>query len=174
MSTKGLNDFVWYDLQTPDPKAAIGFYSKLFGWTPQGEPDSGHVGWHNGENHFGGIGKPHAGAPAHWLGYIETDALEGTVERAKKMGAEVFAGPMSIGEGGDIAVVADPQGAVIGLYQGGKGHEGWAPGSPRPVTSAGPSWAAPTSTARARSTVSASAGRRASRCPCPRASITCS
>ncbi|MCA9557382.1 MAG: VOC family protein [Myxococcales bacterium] len=132
MSTKGLNDFVWYDLQTPDPKAAIGFYSKLFGWTPQGEPDSGHVGWNNGENHFGGIGTPQAGVPAHWLGYVETDALEGTVERAKKMGAKVFAGPMSIGEGGDIAVVADPQGAAIGLYQGGKGHEGWEPRKTEP------------------------------------------
>ncbi len=132
MSTKGLNDLVWFDLQTPDAKAAIGFYSKLFGWTSKGDPEGSHVGWHNGDNQFGGIGKPQGGAPAHWLGYIETDALEGTVDRAKKMGAKVFAGPMSIGEGGDIAVVADPQGAVIGLYEGGKGHEGWEPRKSEP------------------------------------------
>ncbi len=51
--------------------------------------------------------------PAHWGAYVTVPSCDETVEKAKGLGATVCAGPFDIPSIGRMAVLQDPQGAVI-------------------------------------------------------------
>ncbi len=111
----------WADLSTSDPKRAGDFYSALFGWdiAPGEKDESGYLHIKNGEQFIGGIPpgthrKP--GVPPHWLAYFWVDDVDASAAKAKELGAQLFAGPMTIENVGRMAVVADPQGAVFAIF----------------------------------------------------------
>jgi predicted enzyme related to lactoylglutathione lyase len=54
--------------------------------------------------------------PAAWLTYLATGDVDATVDKAKKLGGSVFMEGMDIPEVGRFAVIADPTGAVVGLF----------------------------------------------------------
>ncbi len=126
--------FVWYDLMTSDPDAAVGFYDKVIGWgTTQWEGSAmPYTMWTNGETPIGGLMElpqeaVDAGAPPHWLVYIGTPDVDATVSQAKKLGGHVIKAPMDIPTVGRFAVLADPQGAVFCVFapeSEAPGHEG--------------------------------------------------
>lgn len=130
--SKGLGNFVWYDLMTTDIDASEAFYTQLFGWTIKkmdtGEGEA-YRGWMNGENGFGGVEtRKQPGAPSAWVGYIEVEDVDATVARSDKMGATTLLAPMDIPGGvGRIAFLDDPQGATFALYRSGATHSDWAP-----------------------------------------------
>jgi predicted enzyme related to lactoylglutathione lyase len=107
----------WVDLMTSDPARSRSFYCDLFGWEAE-EPNEEFGGYFNftkdGVRVAGG--GPHmdpaAGAPDSWSVYLAT-ADAATVAA----GGSVLAEPMSPGDTGTMAVVADPGGAVIGMWQ---------------------------------------------------------
>jgi uncharacterized protein len=121
--------FLWYELMTTDTAAAQAFYTQALGWGAQpfsagpipytlwtrGGPDVPPVG--------GMMALPEdarqAGAPPNWVVYVGTPDVDATVDRAKTLGATVFAEPMDIPEVGRIAVLADPQGATFAVYKPG-------------------------------------------------------
>jgi predicted enzyme related to lactoylglutathione lyase len=111
--------FCWADLMTPEPQTAAKFYSGLFAWTlTPGDSDYLHI--KNGEAFIGGIPPAHKlnpHAPPHWLIYIQVDDCDLSTARAKELGANLFAGPMTIENVGRLTVLADPQGAVFSLFQ---------------------------------------------------------
>ena len=49
--------------------------------------------------------------------YVATDDVDASVERATSTGATTVTEPMDIPTVGRMAIVADPTGAVIGLYK---------------------------------------------------------
>jgi hypothetical protein len=49
--------------------------------------------------------------------YFTTDDLDASIARAKELGGNVFMGPQVVGNAGAMALVADPTGAVHGLWQ---------------------------------------------------------
>jgi predicted enzyme related to lactoylglutathione lyase len=109
--------FVWHDLVSYDQKKAVDFYTKLIGWKTHG--DDQYV-------HFDNEGVPHAGSPKrekdphtppHWLAYVTVEDVAATVERVKKLGGQVFAGPMTIPKVGTFAVIADPTGGVVAAFR---------------------------------------------------------
>lgn len=115
--------FLWYELLTTDPAAAIEFYKDVAGW--------GTREWEGGENPYtmwtvegtpiGGAMELPAeavagGAPPHWLAYIGTPDVDATLERARELGAKALWGPMDIPEVGRMAGIMDPQGAVFAVY----------------------------------------------------------
>ena len=111
----------WADLNTKDPERAKQFYEALFGWTiSAGEKDpSGYLHIRNGDEFIGGM--PPASmldpnAPPHWLIYMFTEDAAATANRAKDSGAKILMPPMKIQDVGDMAVIADPQGAVFALF----------------------------------------------------------
>jgi hypothetical protein len=111
----------WNELITSDPAAAIAFYTQLFGWGT--EAFEGMQGEYTMFTHegmaFGGVMKtPMPGVPTHWLNYVVVEDIEASIEKSKSLGGEICMGPMDIPDVGRIAVVKDPQGAVIGLHQG--------------------------------------------------------
>lgn len=106
--------FVWHDLMSTDPAVAAGFYGELFGWTCK----AGRF-WRGGEAVAGIVAlDPDLGWPSHWLGYVEVADIDGVVGKAMAYGAMPLHPPTEAGEG-KFAVIADPDGALLGLVSGG-------------------------------------------------------
>ncbi|NCT85105.1 MAG: VOC family protein [Comamonadaceae bacterium] len=107
--------FSWNELSSPDPQAARDFYGRLFGWGF----DTMNLG--DGDYHVikvggvsvGGVMKQQQPGPALWGAYVTVASCDATVEQAKSLGAIVCAGPFDIPSVGRMAVLQDPQGAVI-------------------------------------------------------------
>jgi len=114
----------WVDLSTPDIEAAVAFYRELLAWTdveesetPMGKYYIGKVG----ERQAGGLmgqGPELAGNPATWTMFIYVDDLEVAVTKAGDAGGAVLQEPFDIPGGARIAVIADPTGAMMGLFAG--------------------------------------------------------
>ena len=113
----------WADLSTPDPEKAGKFYSDLFGWQLMHEkeaPESDYLHIKNGEHFIGGIppAKFHnPKAPANWLAYILTSNCDDAAAKATQLGGQLYLPPTTVENVGRMAVVADPQGAVLALFQ---------------------------------------------------------
>ena len=116
------------DLMTGDQEAAANFYEKLFAWKigkEDEEPQHRYYHIFNGQQFIGGI--PPASfrdpsIPPHWQVYILVADCAASVERAKKLGAQVFLPPTDIEGIGWISVMADPQGAVFALFEAARAH----------------------------------------------------
>jgi predicted enzyme related to lactoylglutathione lyase len=55
-----------------------------------------------------------------WLPYVEVDDVKKTVEKARKLGANIQVDYMEIGDMGAIGVFVDPTGAAIGVWEAAK------------------------------------------------------
>jgi predicted enzyme related to lactoylglutathione lyase len=112
----------WADLMSPNVDRAKKFYEDVFGWqiTPGPDDPSGYLHIKNGEQFIGGIPPSSfmpANVPPHWMLYFLTSDIKATVDKAKSLGAKIYVGPMRIEKVGDMAVIADPQGAVFSAFQ---------------------------------------------------------
>jgi len=117
--------FVWYDLLTSDPKAAIAFYTHVAGWTTQpfgeAEGDEAYMMWVGSQGPLGGamlLSKEaqQRGAPPHWMAHVTVADLEATLEKARTLGARVLREPETIPGVGRFALIQDPQGAHLSLF----------------------------------------------------------
>jgi uncharacterized protein len=124
-------NFCWFELATSDQAAAKKFYGGLLGWTandvPMG-PDAFYTMFQlRGKN----VGAAYAlmpdqvkqGVPPHWGTYVAVTNVDDTIAKAKTLGGTVIAGPMDVAEHGRTAVLRDPSGAAISLWQA-KQHQG--------------------------------------------------
>jgi predicted enzyme related to lactoylglutathione lyase len=116
-----INRPVWIDLASSDPAASRDFYAGLFGWSVEVNPDPQYGGYALGRlggKDVAGIGpKMMPQAPTAWTVYIGTNDLVAFAARAVAAGATIVAPPMQIGDQGSMAVVQDPSGAVLGVWQ---------------------------------------------------------
>lgn len=115
----------WIDLSTPDPEASKAFYGGLFGWeftaepTDQGEPY--HMAHKKGAAVAGMMRQmpeqAAQGMPPMWASYVSVDDVDATVAKVEPAGGAVLMPPMDVMDSGRMALVADPTGGVIGLWQ---------------------------------------------------------
>lgn len=117
--------FTWYELRTTDLDAAQAFYEGVMGWSARRDAAGGvfHKG-PGGERLASLEVLPErarlSGAPAHWLGHIAVPDVEAWLQRFVAAGGQPR-GPVRRSAAGDVASVADPQGAVLGLSSRGDG-----------------------------------------------------
>jgi predicted enzyme related to lactoylglutathione lyase len=113
----------WTDLWTSDVDRARAFYGELFGWTPL-EPSEEFGGYFM----FALGDKPTAGgmgdmgemkADDTWKVYLQTDDAARTVKAAAAQGATVVGEPAAVAHLGTQAVLIDPTGAPVGMWQPG-------------------------------------------------------
>jgi predicted enzyme related to lactoylglutathione lyase len=117
--------FCWIELGTSDQNAAKNFYASLFGWTVQDFPmgPDQFYSMFNLDNRNTGGGytlQPDmvaAGVPPHWMLYIAVESADASAEKAGKLGAKVEAGPFDVFNFGRMAVLHDPTGAAVSLWQ---------------------------------------------------------
>jgi predicted enzyme related to lactoylglutathione lyase len=114
--------FSWTDLGARDAVGAKAFYSGLFGWETQDTegPDAGTytmclLG-----------GKPVAALyarsddakmPPNWLSYVTVSSVNDAAARARELGATVAMEPFDVADSGRMALIADPTGAFVGLWE---------------------------------------------------------
>jgi len=117
--------FVWHDLMSNDRPASVAFFTKLIGWKTRGEDPktADYVHFLNGETDLAGAPQhKDPNSPPHWLTYVTVDDVAASAERVKKLGGQVYAGPMHIEKVGTMAVIGDPTGGVIALFRQDKGE----------------------------------------------------
>src|SRR5260370_34681564 len=68
----------------------------------------------------GMVGKMSPDARAAWLIYIASADAADTAKKAKAAGGSVMMEPMAIGPQGTMAVIQDPAGGAIGVWQAGQ------------------------------------------------------
>jgi predicted enzyme related to lactoylglutathione lyase len=120
MSTvaQAVGKFVWHEQVSSDPKQAEGFYTQLFGWGTETFPESDYTMISSGGRAHGGYSTAMEGAPPpHWLNHIQVEDVDATVEKAKQAGGKLAAGPFDMEGVGRMAIIGDPQGAYVGVYQ---------------------------------------------------------
>ena len=110
--------FSWCELGTTDPDKALAFYGRLFGWKAE-NMDMGSGPYHVlkvGDESIGGVMQNPSdakGPPAMWNCYVTVDDIDATARQCVELGGTVCAGPMDIPGVGRMAVMQDPQGALI-------------------------------------------------------------
>jgi predicted enzyme related to lactoylglutathione lyase len=114
---------VWHELLTDTPEQSLTFYSELFGWEFESLADT-RLNYmtirHQGVLIGGMIDQtrlPNKVDISQWVTLIAVADVERAAAAVESGGGTVFTPPTSLGERGDIAVVADDQGALFALLQ---------------------------------------------------------
>ena len=123
--------FNWVDLMTTAPDSAKSFYGTLFGWTFEDRPVPDAPPYSmafKGDRPVAALfampdEKVAQKIPPHWQTYINVDNLETALEKCQTYGGKVIVPPCEIMEAGRMAVVQDPSGAFVNLWQA-KAHIG--------------------------------------------------
>jgi hypothetical protein len=118
--------FSWADLSTSDTDGAKRFYGELFGWELE-DMDAGDGMTYSMANldgkPVGAIFQGDGSLPPHWNSYVTVDDLDAMPEKVKAAGGEVTVEPFDVMEVGRMAVIQDPTGAFLNLWEE-KGHIG--------------------------------------------------
>jgi predicted enzyme related to lactoylglutathione lyase len=133
--------FCWFELSTTDQSDAKRFYESLLGWTSNDSPigPSEMYTIFNMDGRAAGAcftmqpEQRSQGIPPHWLVYVMVENADAAASRAASLGGSVVAPPFDVMEAGRMAIVSDPTGAMVALWQP-KDHAGigvWA--EPRSV-----------------------------------------
>jgi predicted enzyme related to lactoylglutathione lyase len=100
----------WVELASADPARAADFYAGLFGWEVTGDR------FRLNGRAAAGLTKARADRPAGWLTYLTEHNLETSIMRVREAGGRLLTAPVD-GHGGRSALVADPAGALLGLWE---------------------------------------------------------
>ncbi|HVE82818.1 MAG TPA: VOC family protein [Myxococcales bacterium] len=106
----------YFELHTPDASRARAFYGELFNWSfkDAGAP-SPYFEVQSGGDVPGGLMADTA-SPPMMLTYFHVPDLDRAVARVKALGGKVLKEREDIPPG-SFAVIADPQGVVLALWQ---------------------------------------------------------
>ena len=119
MATPTTGEPGWIDLGSSDVDAAHAFYTALFGWTVDVVPDGGGYGiFRLDGKQVAGVGpRANEEGPSAWTMYVLTDDAAASAAKVTEAGGTVIAPPLEVMTAGTMAIVADPSGAVMGLWQ---------------------------------------------------------
>lgn len=112
--------FVWVDLVTEQVAAARSFYGEFFGWTFR-EGDRYTEILHQGQT-IGGIVEADPGVGgSRWVGTLSVTDVDRATEFVREHGGAVEREPVDAPERGRLAVVRDPEGALLLLLRSSSG-----------------------------------------------------
>ncbi len=114
------NPFVHVELHTGDTGRAKEFYNGLFSWKLEDVPmgDLSYTMIQVGEGTAGGMmQKQSPEAPSQWVSYVQVDDVENSTKQAEKLGGNVVVGVTEVPNMGSFSIIADPEGAVFGLWE---------------------------------------------------------
>jgi uncharacterized protein len=110
----------WVDLGTSDLAGARAFYGRLLGWTVEevssSDPGTYLIGRIDGKD-VAGVHDHSEGGAHGWSSYIAVDDLEAVRGRVAELGGDPGGGPHDLGGSGRVAVITDPGGAEVCLWQ---------------------------------------------------------
>jgi hypothetical protein len=113
--------FSWVDLQTDDLDAAKRFYGELLGWSyndiPIGDDSVYSMAQVHGHNVAGLGERQDESIPPHWNCFVTVEDADASAARAAELGATILAPPFDVFDAGRMSAFADPQGAVLSVWQ---------------------------------------------------------
>ena len=123
--------FCWIELATTDQNAAKDFYGRLFGWeatdTPMGPGEFYTIFKLAGRDVAAAYTmraeQRSAGMPPNWMLYVAVTSADEAASRASALGGKVCMPAFDVSDLGRMAVLQDPTGAAISVWQA-KGHIG--------------------------------------------------
>lgn len=123
-------EFCWTDLASRNPGAAKRFYAALFGWDCVDQPAPGGSIYTlcrlDGANVGGLYAMPPEQSDWVWSAYVAVADCDRAVADATRLGGAVRLPVMDIEGVGRMAVITDPDGAALSLWQADSPHCGFA------------------------------------------------
>ncbi|HEX4381762.1 MAG TPA: VOC family protein [Myxococcales bacterium] len=112
------SSFCYSELHTRDLARAKVFYAELFGWKFKDLPIPGmqYSMLDTGDGEPNGA-MADQDAPPFWLSYVSVDDVIQATERAVKLGAKVLTTKTEVKDAGWFAVLDDPTGARLALWE---------------------------------------------------------
>jgi len=115
-------EWIWSSVLVRNADRETGFYRALFGYEVFDQPSddaSRHVILASDDYARAGIHTlpDNLHRHAHWLNFVRVDDVGAAVARAVHLGGKILVDPRPDRQGGQLAVVADPSGAPIGLME---------------------------------------------------------
>lgn len=107
----------WVDILVADPAPAMDFYGQLFDWEFGGPGPGGYYEARLGDRHVAGVGASPEGVPAVWNTYVSVASADDTARAAAAAGGRAIVAPFDVLPAGRVAVLEDPTGAPIGLWE---------------------------------------------------------
>jgi len=119
--------FSWADVNTTDTAAGKAFYSALFGWESEDHPVSEGVYYtmFRKDGHYVAALSPMQqemqaqGIQPHWNCYISVDNVDAVAGQVAGLGGTVLMPPFDVLDSGRMAMIQDPTGATVALWQAG-------------------------------------------------------
>jgi uncharacterized protein len=117
--------FCWAELATSDQNGAKKFYQSLLGWTPEDHPMGPDFVYTMFNLEGRNVGACYTlmpdmvamGIPPHWLLYVSVANADETAAKVVPAGGKVLKEPFDVMGFGRMAVLQDPTGAVIAVWQ---------------------------------------------------------
>jgi predicted enzyme related to lactoylglutathione lyase len=110
--------FSWAELVTSDADAAKGFYTEVFGWGYRDSPVGDGLLYSTALLGGQAVAALYpADQPPHWNSYVTVASADETAARAGELGGSVTAEPFDVLDVGRMAVIADPTGAALCIWE---------------------------------------------------------
>ncbi len=117
--------FCWVELATTDQESAKAFYGQVFGWSAADEATAQREEYTlflSGDELVGAAYRRRyaiagLGELPNWSLFVSVDDADAGAARARSLGGRVAAEPFDLGELGRMAVIVDPSGAPICLWE---------------------------------------------------------
>ncbi len=120
-SYAALGHFCWPELASTDFAASKTFYGHLFNWEPSDVPSAmGNYTFFKLDGLDAAAGYqmgPQQTAPQRWNSYVAVESSDKSVAKAEKLGAAIVMAPFDVEGIGRMAVIRDPGGALLCLWQ---------------------------------------------------------
>ena len=119
-TTPAVDGWLWNELWTPDPEAAVKFYNHLASY--EVKPDTGAD---RAYYVLEAGGRPRAGVTRlratdvkpNWLPYVRVTDVNATVGRVQALGGHVLIAPTPKIRDGRVALIQDPTGAAVAIQE---------------------------------------------------------
>ena len=109
---------IHFEIVGKDQAALQAYYSKLFGWKINNQNPGGYGMTDSADTGVVvGVGASPDGSAGHVTGYVTVADIDATLARATELGGRVIAPKFNPGGGATLALVADPEGHVLGLTE---------------------------------------------------------
>lgn len=111
----------WMDVVSTDLKRSVDFYQKLFSWQLE-EPMGHHGGEYRLFSHDDALvaGAEEIGADKglpRWTVFVSTSNMDESIARVDSAGGRVTFNPQPLEQLGEIAMIQDPLGATLGVWE---------------------------------------------------------
>ena len=113
--------FSWTDLATTDTEGAKRFYTGLFGWDVDDQPIPGDGGVYSMLLRDGkavaALFEAQEGMPTAWSSYVTVESADAAAAKAADLGGTPMGDPFDVMDAGRMAVIQDPTGAVVSVWE---------------------------------------------------------